>query len=121
MGPDCSISTIECMAMSYTYEQLHEKTVAELREVAREIADEAVSGYSTMHKDDLLKALCSALGIEAHVHHEVVGIDKAKIKAQIRELKKQRDSALTSGDKKYLKQIRRRIHRLKREIRRATV
>ena len=107
--------------MSYTYEQLHDMTVAQLREVAREVEHDAVSGYSTMHKEDLLKALCAALGIEAHVHHEVVGIDKTKVKAQIRELKNQRDSALASGDKRELKQVRRRIHRLKRELRRATV
>lgn len=107
--------------MSYTFEELHAKTVAQLREIATGIEHDALSGYTTMHKEDLLQALCTALGIEAHVHHEVVGIDKAKIKAQIRELKQQRDSAVASGDKKELKQIRRRIHRLKRKIRRATV
>ena len=121
MGLDSGISTIECNAMSYTYDELHEKTVAHLREIAKEIEHDAVAGYSTMHKEDLLKALCTALGIEAHVHHDVVGVDKAKIKSEIRELKQQRESALASGDKQELKQIRRRIHRLKREIRRATV
>lgn len=118
---DAAITTIECRAMSYTYEELHDLTVAQLREVAREIEHEAVAGYSTMHKEDLLQALCTALGIEAHVHHDVVGIDKARIKAKIRELKRQRDAVLASGDKQELKQIRRRIHRLKRAIRRATV
>ena len=74
-----------------------------------------------MNKEHLLPALCTALGIEAHAHHEVVGIDKAGVKAKIRELKGVRDSALGSGDATAAKRARRRIHRLKRRIRRATV
>jgi hypothetical protein len=108
--------------MDYTYENLHAMTVAQLREIAQGSADqEALRGYSTMHKEDLLLALCATLGIEAHPHHEVVGIDKSKIKAQIRELKKQRQTAEAAGDKTALRRVRRRIHRLKRSIRRATV
>lgn len=107
--------------MSHTYDELHEMTVAQLRDVAQETDHEAVSGYSTMHKEDLLKALCTAFGIEAHVHHEVVGIDKQTIKARIRELKVERDKAVEAGDSKHLKQVRRQIHRLKRTIRRATI
>lgn len=96
-------------------------TVVHLRDVAKEIEHDAVSGYSTMHKEELLKALCTALGIEAHVHHEVVGIDKAAIKSQIKALKQDRAKALDSGDKQELKKVRRQIHRLKRSLRRATV
>jgi len=96
-------------------------TVAQLREVAADIEHDAVHGYTTMHKEDLLKALCTALGIETHVHHDVVGIDKSTIKARIRELKVDRDKALDSGDGKELKRIRRQIHRLKRKIHKATV
>ena len=107
--------------MSHTYEELREMTVAQLRDVAQSVEDEAVAGYSTMHKEDLLKALCAAFGVEAHVHHEVVGIDKRAYKARIKELKVERDQALESGDAKKLRQVRRRIHRLKRVIRRATV
>lgn len=107
--------------MTHTYEELHDMTVAQLRDVAQGVEHEAVAGYSTMHKEDLLKALCDAFGVEAHVHHEVVGIDKQAIKAQIKELKVERDKALDSGDTKQLKQIRRQIHRKKREIRRATI
>ena len=107
--------------MTHTYEELHEMTVAQLRDVAQGLEHEAVSGYSTMHKEDLLEALCTALGVEAHVHHEVVGIDKGAIKARIKELKIERNKAIDSGDGKELKRIRRQIHRLKRTIRRATV
>lgn len=107
--------------MAHTYEELHKMTVAGLREVAKEIEHDAVKGYSTMHKEPLLLAICDALGIEAHEHHEVVGIDKAKVKKRIRALKEQRNVALEAHDSKELKRVRRRIHRLKRKIRRATV
>lgn len=107
--------------MAHTYEELHKMTVAELREVSQGIEHEAVDGYSTMHKEHLLPALCQALGIEAHEHHEVVGINKAKVKAQIKALKVERNDAIEAQDHKQLKQVRRRIHRLKRKIRRATV
>ena len=107
--------------MTHTYEELHAMTVAQLREVAKDMDNEELRGYSSMHKEDLLKVLCQALGIEAHVTHQVVGLDKTKVKGEIRELKQQRQAAIDSGDHKELKRIRRQIHRLKRRIRRATV
>ena len=107
--------------MTHTYEELHEMTVVQLREVAAGIDDEGLAGYSTMHKEQLLPALCKMLGIEAHVHHEVVGIDKSKVKAEIRALKAERTAALETGNKAELKKVRRQIHRLKRKLRRATV
>ena len=107
--------------MAHTYEELHAMTVAQLREVAEGIEHEAVHGYSTMHKEDLLPALCEALGIEAHEHHEVVGIDKDAVKAKIRELKSQRAALIEAKDSKQLKRVRRKIRGLKRKIRKATV
>lgn len=107
--------------MAYTYEELNGMTVAALKEVAKDIEHDALHGYTTMHKDHLVPALCEALGIEAHVHHEVVGIDKAAVKAKIRELKNQRDAAVAARDHKQLKVIRRRIHHLKRKMHKATV
>lgn len=107
--------------MSHTYEELKSKRVVDLREIAREIDHEAVRGYSTMHKDELVHALCIALGLEEHAHHEVVGLNKKKVKKQIRELKKERDAALEAHDHEQLKRTRRKIRRLKRRIRKATV
>jgi hypothetical protein len=107
--------------MEHTYEELHKMTVSQLRDVAKDVEHDAVHGYSTMHKEQLLLALCQALGIEAHVHHEVVGIDKTRVKGQIKALKVVRDEILASGDSKELKRIRRRIRGLKRKIRKATV
>ncbi len=107
--------------MVHTYEELHQKTVAQMRAIAKGMDHEALRGYTTMHKEQLLLALCKALGLEAHEHHEVVGVDKTKIKQQIRLLKVERAAALEAHDSKELKVIRRRIHRLKRKIHKATV
>lgn len=106
---------------THSWEDLHKKTIADLRDIAKEIEHPAVKGYSQMNKEHLLPALCEALGIEAHAHHEVVGIDKRRFKAKIRELKVERDKALQGGDREQLKAVRRRIHRLKRRIRAAMV
>ena len=103
-----------------TYEQLKHKTVAELRDLAKGIEHEAVQGYTQMNKEHLLGALANALGLQ-HEHHDVVGVDKASIKARIRELKTQRAAAIEAHDHAQLKVVRRTIHRLKRRIHKATV
>ncbi len=107
--------------MAHTYEELKGKTIAELREIAAGIEHEAVQGYTQLHKDQLLPAICKALGIEAHVHHHVVGVDKTGLKTKIHQLQKQRDEILASKDHAPLKSVLRQIHALKRKIRRATV
>lgn len=103
--------------MAHTYEELKGKTIAELREIAKDVESEHVQGYSQMNKEHLLPALCKALGIDIHEHHTVRGIDKAAVKARMRELKKQRDAALESQDHAQLKGLRRQIHRLNHQIR----
>lgn len=107
--------------MSHTYEELKHMTVVELREIAKGLEHEAVKGASQMNKDHVLKALCTALGIEMHAHHVVVGIDKTAIKTRIQALKKKRDEILASKDRAELSGVLRQIHSLKRQIRRATV
>ena len=107
--------------MSYTYEQLSEMTVADLRTIADGIEHEATKGHSTMHKEKLLPALCLALGIEAHKHHEAKGIDKGHIKMHIRSLKKEREAALQSHDSGKLKDVRMRMKKLKKTLRKAIV
>ena len=107
--------------MAQTYDELKHKTVAELREIAKATEHEAVKGYTQMNKDHLLKGLCTALGLDMHVHHHAVGIDKTAIKARIRTLQKQRDAILASKERKELSSVLRQIHALKRTIRRATV
>jgi len=104
--------------MAYTYHELREKTIQELREIAKGVENqEAVQGYSQLNKDHLLPALCKALGIDAHEHHGVTGIDKPAIKAKMRELREKRAAAIEKHDADAIKSIRRQYHRLNRQIR----
>ena len=107
--------------MEHTYEELSKKTVAQLREIAKELDDPALRGYSQLNKAHLLPAICKALGIETHEHHEIVGLNKSQIKSKIRGLKRERDVALEAHDHEQLKEIRRQIHSLKRRLRKAIV
>jgi hypothetical protein len=106
--------------MSYTYEQLHAMNVADLRKIAEGIQHEAVHGFSTMHKEKLIPAICHALGISDHMHHTVVGVNKGAIKAEIRKLKKVRDAATVALDAAAAQSARHRIHDLKKKLRKAT-
>ncbi len=106
--------------MAHTIEELKHKTVADLREIAKGIEHEAVQGYTQLNKEHLIVALAKALGIQ-HEHHDVIGVDKGAIKARIRELKTKREAALAAHDHAQLKIVRRNIHRLKRQIHKATV
>ena len=103
--------------MAQTYNELRRKTLAQLRDIAKDVKDERVQGFSQMNKDHLLPALCQALGIEGHEHHAVTGIDKASIKSRIRELKKQREKAFDAHDHAALHSLRRQIHHLNHQIR----
>lgn len=107
--------------MEYTYDELHRKTVAQLREIAKGLDHDAVRGYTTMHKHELLPALCEIFHIDTHEHHDVIGVDRTRIKGQIRTLKAQRDAALEAGNMEELRAARHKIKRLKRKIRRATI
>ena len=103
--------------MPHTYQELRHKTVAELRDMANGLQNEAIQGYSQMNKERLLPALCRALKIDMTEHYIVRGIDKAAIKAKIRQLKSERDRALNTHDHPSLKNIRRQLHALNHQIR----
>ncbi|HEV8135238.1 MAG TPA: hypothetical protein VGP85_11195 [Pyrinomonadaceae bacterium] len=106
--------------MAFTIEELRHKNIAELREMAKGLEHEAVQGYTQLNKEHLVIALAKALGIQ-HTHHDVIGVDKAQIKKRIRELKIKREAALSAHNHAELKAVRRNIHRLKRQIHKATV
>lgn len=103
--------------MPYTYEDLKKKTIAELREIAKDIQHDAVQGYTQLNKDHLLPALCKALGIDAHEHHAAAIAEKAALKTKMRELKMARAKALTSGDSDQVRQLRRQYHALNHALR----
>ncbi len=107
--------------MDYTFKDLKTKTVAELREIAKSLEHEAVKGYSQLNKEHLLQAVCTALNIEMHVHHDVKGLDKSKIKTEIRKLKLERDKALEAHDHKKLKAVRKQLKVYKNKLRHAMV
>lgn len=103
--------------MAYTYHELKEKTIGELREIAKDVQHDAVQGYSQLNKEHLLPALCKALGVDTIEHHTVVGIDKAALKSKMRELKKEQAKALAAGDHDRVKALRRQRHTLNHQIR----
>ena len=78
------------MPMTHTYEELKKKTIAELREIAKEIQHEAVQGYTQLNKEHLLPAVCKALGIDTHAHHAAALAEKAAVKATMREINARR-------------------------------
>ena len=102
----------------HTYEELKQKTVAELRAIAKGLDHEAVKGYSQINKEPLLLAVCRALGISVHAHHHVGGgFDKSKVRAKMRELKVERQAALEAHDHVKLKAVRRHLHHLNHQVR----
>jgi hypothetical protein len=107
--------------MAFTYHELKEMNIGQLRDIAKDLKHEAVQGYTQLNKEHLLVALCTALGVPLHEHHDAKGIDKAAIKARIRALKKEREAALATGDGEKLKALRRSIHGLNRQIKKHLV
>jgi hypothetical protein len=107
--------------MAFTYHDLKAMNIVQLREIAKDLKHEAVQGYTQLNKEHLLVALCTALNVPLHEHHDAAGIDKAAIKAKMRALKKNRVAALESGDHEKLKAVRRSIHGLNRQIKKHLV
>ena len=105
--------------MAHTYEELKKKTIAELREIAKDIEHEAVQGYTQLNKDHLLPAICKALGIDAHAHHAAALAEKAAVKAKMRGISAEKAKALESGDHDLARRLRRQYHRLNQSLRAA--
>lgn len=103
----------------YTYHDLKGMTVAQLREISAGIDHPAVAGYTQKRKAEVLAGICEAKDIDMHEHHDVVGIDKAKVKVQIQEWRAKRDAALESGNHAELKMARTKMRRLRRKIRKS--
>ena len=99
------------------WHELNKKRVADLRDMMKEHAPQ-VTGVMSMKKDVIVKHLAEALEIE-EPRKVVEGIDKTAIKAKIMEHKTLRQQAIESGDHAELKTQRRKIHSLKRKLRKA--
>lgn len=109
------------MEQEHTFNDLKKKNVKDLRDIAKGIEHEAVQGYTQLNKEHLLEAICKALNIDMFEHHHAVGVNKAKIKSEIKKLKQKRDEAAAAGDYVQHKFALRTIHRLKRKLHKATV
>jgi len=104
-----------------TYEKLAKKSVAELRASAKELEHDALQRYQQMTKEQLVGALCTAQDIEIPVHRRGPALDRKAVKTKIQELKAKRQAAVESKDSTQLARARRRIQRLKRKLRAATI
>ena len=105
--------------MPYTYDELKGMTVAQLREIASGIQNDAVQGYTQLNKEHLLVVLAKVLNLDTHTRHKLGGIDKADVKKQMKQLHKERDASLEVHDHVQLKTTRRKLHALRRSLRRA--
>jgi hypothetical protein len=95
--------------------ELQRLTLPKLRELAKEVTD--LQGVGGMEKEALIKAVAAAKGIayeegfkDTHAIHAV--------KADIRNLKKQKAELRAAGDRKRFKRIQRKIKLEKRLTRR---
>ena len=99
--------------------QLPKMTIKELRDLAKELGAEGVSG---MKKEALLDFICKAKGITELGTHKVVKKEKKslnikELKQHIGSVKAKRTEALGKGDKRMATIYRRRINRLKKMTR----
>ncbi|MFN8178651.1 MAG: hypothetical protein U0167_12025 [bacterium] len=92
---------------------LMKKKVTELREMGKA---QGLEGTTGLTKDKLVEALAAKLGIE-RPHLVAAGSDKTSIKQRIRALRVEVTKALEAKDSKLAHEKRRRIHYLKRHLR----
>ena len=98
---------------------LEKMTVIKLREEAAKYED--IKGASGLKKEQLIEILAGKMGIEAKPVVAAPSTAKHELKRQIKALKVKRDEALQSKDYEALKQHRRQIRGLKRQIRKQFV
>lgn len=98
------------------YHDLQKTRVADLRIMVKEHFPE-VLGVIGLKKEEMVDMLAEKLGIEKPHKHVAAGLGKRAIKAEIRELKVQRESAKERGEKQEVAKFRKEIHRRKRHLR----
>ncbi len=95
-------------------DELEKQTAIKLREIAKEY--EQITGTSGMKKEALVNAILEARGeplVEVNKDEQSI----ARIKTQIRETLKQRDSALEAKDHTKVAAVRKTLKKLKRQTR----
>ena len=99
------------------FKDLEKMTVVKLREEAAKFED--LKGVSGMNKPQLIDTLCQKLEIESP-HVEVEGVDKPTIKGRLKELQAKRKQALADRNHETLADVRMRIKRYKRMLKKHT-
>ena len=108
--------------MAYTWEELHKTPVKKLREIAEEQGDHAeLHGFRPCTRKSWCRPCATSWGSRITHTTRSWGSTRAAVKAQIRALKVERDEAMAAKDSVELKRMRRKIHRLKRKLHKATV
>ncbi len=92
---------------------LEKMTVVKLREEAAKFED--LKGVHGMNKAQLIDVLCQKLDVH-RPERKVVGIDKPTIKGRLKALQVKRKQALADNDHRALADIRMRVKRYKRMI-----
>jgi hypothetical protein len=100
------------------WHELNKHRVADLRDMMKKNAPQ-IQGVLSWKKEQLVAEVAQLLGIEKP-HKVIEGIDKTAVKARIKKQRELRLAALEAKDSAQLKRARRKIHRLKRQLRRAT-
>jgi hypothetical protein len=105
------------------YQELEHMTVVKLREEAKKFDD--IKGAAGMKKDELIAVLAEKHGLEKPEKKpkkkKAAGpaTTKDQMKEKLKTLRALREEARSKGDKKRASIIRRRIHGLKRRMRKA--
>lgn len=99
------------------YHDLQKTRVNDLREMIKENFPD-VLGVVGLKKEEMVNMLADKLGIEKPHKHVAAGLGKRAIKAEIRELKVQRESAKEENNNDDVVKFRKLIHRNKRKLRR---
>lgn len=102
------------------YHALEKMTVHQLREEAKKIPD--AKGVAGMKKEELITIIAGHLGLEKPVRKakkkkRSAPLDKKAIKKMIAKLKEERDKARSGDVRKEVSILRKRIHALKRRLR----
>lgn len=104
------------------YQTLEKMTVIKLREEAKRFPD--VKGVSGMKKEELISVLVEKLDIEIPQKKTKAAAaprNKAQMKEMILDLRAEKDAARAGGEsKKKVAILRKRIHTLRRQLRRMT-